>query len=165
MTASTVKYLRIPHWGYIFATIVIAGLLRVIPLPEAFQYLWPDWFNLVVFYWVLVLPLHLGVTFGWLVGLLEDIISFSLLGQHALGKALTGMVAGMLGTKFALFNFAQKILLILILQSINIGIVAMINLLVLEIPIRLNLWGSAITTALAWPILSFLLHQFDPNTK
>ena len=164
MRGSTMKHLRIPHWGYIFTTVVLAALLSVIPLPKSIQAFWPDWFNLIVFYWVLVLPLHLGVTFGWLLGLVEDIISFSLLGQHALGKALTGMVAGIFSRKFYLFNVVEKILFMFVLQVINIGIVSIVNLLALDMPVRLSMWQPAISTALVWPIVAFLLHQFDPNT-
>lgn len=165
MAGSAVQHIRIPHWWYILTTIIIAALLSVIPLPASVQIAWPDWFNLVVFYWVLALPLHLGVTFGWFVGLLEDIVSFSVLGQHAFAKAFTGMLAGIVSTKFQLFNVLEKILLILILQSVNIGVVALINLLALDAPIHLSLWKSALSTAVVWPILSFLLYQFDPNTK
>ena len=154
---------RMPGWGYIVLTMLIAVLLSVIPLPESLKYYWPDWITLIVFYWVLVLPAHLGVMFGWMNGLIEDIISFSLLGQHALGKALVRTVAAIVHKKFKLFNFLQKMLLVFILQSINIAISAWTNWLAFEAPIFIEMWKPAISTALMWPVVSFLIDQFDPR--
>lgn len=165
MIGAGIQHIRVPHWSYISITIIVAALLSVVPLPESAKTARPDWFMLVVFYWVLVLPMHLGVVFGWLVGLVEDIMSFSVLGQHALVKSLMGTIAGMIGHKFWLFNFIEKMLLIFILQSISIGLNAWINLLAFEMPIHADLWLSAVSTALIWPVVFFLLDQFDPNTN
>ncbi len=165
MNASNTGYERKPGWVYIIITMVLAVLLTVVPVPESVKYYWPDWITLVVFYWVLVLPAHLGVMFGWINGLIEDIVSFSLLGQHALGKALTGTVAAMGHNRFRLSNFLQKMFLILVLQSINITISAWTNHLAYEAPIVLQMWQPALTTALMWPVFSFLMDQFDPRYR
>jgi len=163
MSEAKIRFERTPGWGYILVTMLIAILLTVIPVPESLKYYWPDWITLVVFYWVLVLPAHLGVMFGWMNGLIEDVISFSLLGQHALGKALVGTVAAIGYRKFQLFNFLQKMFLIFVLQSINIGISAWTNRLAFEAPILIEMWQPALTTALMWPFVSFLMDQFDPR--
>jgi len=163
MNTAKIHYERVPSWGYIGMTMLIAVLLTVVPVPEAIQYYWPDWITLVVFYWVLVLPAHLGVMFGWINGLIEDVITFSLLGQHALGKALIGTLAAIGHKKFRLFNFLQKIFLIFILQSINIAISAWTNHLAYGAPVFMQMWQPALTTALMWPVVSFLIDQLDPR--
>ena len=163
MSEAKIRHERTPGWGYIVMTMLVAALLTVIPVPEAVKYYWPDWITLVVFYWVLVLPAHLGVMFGWMNGLIEDVISFSLLGQHALGKALIGTVAAMGYKKFQLFNFLQKMFLIFVLQSVSIAISAWTNRLAFEAPIFIEMWQPALTTALMWPFVSFLMDQFDPR--
>ena len=165
MSGATIQYERTPGWGYILVTMLVAVLLTVIPVPDSIQHYWPDWITLVVFYWVLVLPAYLGVMFGWMNGLIEDIVTFSLLGQHALGKALVGTMAAIFYKKFRLFNFLEKIFLIFILQSINIGISAWTNHLAFDAPIDRILWQPALTTALIWPLVSFLMDQFDPNVN
>jgi rod shape-determining protein MreD len=116
MITAKLHHARTPGWVYIGVTMLIAVLLTIIPVPESVQNYWPDWITLVVFYWVLVLPAHLGVMFGWMNGLIEDVISFSLLGQHALGKALTGTVVAIGYKKLYLFNFLQNMFVIFILQ-------------------------------------------------
>ncbi|MEE9447675.1 MAG: rod shape-determining protein MreD [Arenicellales bacterium] len=160
---SSITVTRRPHWRYIFLTVVMALLLNALPLPESIQYVWPDWVMLVVFYWALVLPSHLGVMFGWINGFLEDIVSFSLLGQHALGKALTGMVVALAAKKMHLFNFIERMFVIFILQSISIAIVVWVNHLAFQTPVLSIYWMPALSTALIWPIASFVLSQLDPN--
>lgn len=165
MNASNTHHERKPGWVYVVITVLLSVLLTVIPVPESFKYFWPDWITLVVFYWVLVLPAHLGVMFGWINGLLEDIVSFSLLGQHALGKALTGTVAAMGSTRFRLYNILQKMFLVFLLQSISIAISAWTNHLAFNAPVVLQMWQPALTTALIWPLVSFLMDQFDPRYR
>ncbi len=163
MNTTKIRHERSPGWLYIGLTMLIAVLLTVVPVPEAIKYYWPDWITLAVFYWVLVLPAHLGVMFGWMNGLIEDIISFSLLGQHALGKALTGTLAAIGHQKFGQFNFLQKMLLIALMQSVNIAISVWTNHLAYGAPVLIEMWQPALTTALIWPVVSFLIDQFDPR--
>jgi rod shape-determining protein MreD len=163
MNTPRIHHERTPGWVYIGVTMLIAVVLTIIPVPESIQNYWPDWVTLVVFYWVLVLPAHLGVMFGWMNGLIEDVISFSLLGQHALGKALTGTVAAMGYKKFYLFNFLQKMFVIFILQSASIAISALTNNLAYGAPVFYQMWQPALTTALMWPFVSFFIDQFDPR--
>lgn len=165
MSGSTLRYSRTPHWGYIVVTVIIAVLLTVIPLPENVRNFWPDWISLLVIYWVLVLPSHFGVAFGWMNGLLEDVVSFTLLGEHAIAKALLGTVVAIGHTKMRLFNILQMMLVVLLLESLNIGITSLVNLLARDTPVNILLWQPALTTALAWPLFSFLLDQFDPGTR
>lgn len=163
MSEATIKHQRVPSWWYIIATILVAVFLTVIPVPDSVQDYWPDWITLVVFYWVLVLPAHLGVMFGWINGLIEDIVTFSVLGEHALGKALVGTVAAISYRKFHLFNYIEKTFLILVLQSVNIGISSWTNHLAFDIPVEAVLWKPALTTALIWVPFAFLLDALDPK--
>ena len=163
MSQSRFQYSRVPHWRFIFSTVLLSIMLSVLPLPDAVQNAWPDWINLVVFYWVIALPSYLGVLFGWSCGLLEDIVSFSLLGQHALGKALSGTVGAAISERFKYFNYIERIATMFVLQSVNIAIVSSINLLAFDTPIQGALWQSAVTTSLMWPLVSAALDQFDPN--
>jgi len=165
MSGSAMQYSRTPHWGYIIITVILAVLLTVIPLPVNVRNVWPDWISLLVIYWVLVLPSHLGVAFGWMNGLLEDIISFTLLGEHAISKALLGTVVAIGHKKMRLFNTLLMMFVVLILESLSIGITSLVNMLALDTPVDILLWQPALTTALVWPIFSFLLDQFDPGSR
>jgi len=59
-------------------------ILSVYPLPLSWGWFRPAFVALIVIYCSIVLPQHFGVGAAWFVGLLQDIIEFSTLGQHAL---------------------------------------------------------------------------------
>jgi rod shape-determining protein MreD len=165
MNDSTVPYARKPGWIYIGVTLLIAIFLTVIPVSNSVENYWPDWITLVVFYWVLVSPATLGVMFGWMNGLIEDVVTYSLLGQHALGKALIGTVVAAAFQRLRIFSFLEKMAVIFILQSINIAISAWTNNLAFGASIDWILWQPALSTALVWPLVSFLLDIFEPGSR
>ncbi|MFT5258354.1 MAG: rod shape-determining protein MreD [Saprospiraceae bacterium] len=153
---------RIPHWQTIVVSFVVAIFLTLVPLPDFLRYARPDWMGLIVIYWVLNLPRHLGVFFGWATGLLHDILSFSLLGLHTLGKALMAAVMSSNTEQVKRFNVIEQILMVFFLQSINIAIIAWVNNLTIGTEIKLVFWQSAISTALLWPFVALVLSRLDP---
>ena len=61
--------------GVILVTFIAALLLTIIPLPDWARYLRPDWVGLVLIYWCLALPERVGVSTGWFMGLLVDLLT------------------------------------------------------------------------------------------
>ncbi len=153
---------RLPHWQTITLSVIAAVLLSLLPLPEVLRHARPDWLSLVVIYWVLALPRNLGVFFGWFIGLLQDIVSFSLFGLHALGKAFIGATVGMASERIKHFNVIEMMIMVFVLQSINVAVVSWIELIAHGTEIKLVYWQSALTTALLWPFVSMLLTRLDP---
>lgn len=84
----------------ILASILAALALGIVPLPTAIEPLRPDWAALILLYWCLALPARVGVSVGWLLGLVQDVLHGTLLGQHALAFALIA---------FLILRFHQQI--------------------------------------------------------
>ena len=51
----------------------------------------PAWVALVLVYWCMAAPDQVGVVAGWTTGLLLDVMTGTLLGQHALGLSVVGL--------------------------------------------------------------------------
>jgi len=77
----------------IAATFVIAFLLTVLPMPEPVAIWRPAWVALVLVYWCMAAPERVGVAIGWTAGLLLDVMTGTLLGQHALGLSIVAYLA------------------------------------------------------------------------
>ena len=77
----------------IFITLIVAMMLMLMPLPDWAQAFRPEWLMLVLIYWCLALPNKVGIGIAWTLGLFVDVIQGALLGQHALGFALTAYIA------------------------------------------------------------------------
>ena len=75
------------HWA-IAASLVLALILSTLPMPSWAAVGRPPWVALVLMYWSMVMPERVGVLIAWTTGLLLDVISGTLLGQHALGLSL-----------------------------------------------------------------------------
>ncbi len=78
-------------WGYL-TTLVIAMSLIILPLPDSLSRLNPDWVLLLLIYWTLLMPEKTGVFNAWFVGVLVDVLTGRLIGQHALIYALISYI-------------------------------------------------------------------------
>ena len=105
--------------GIIVFTFVVALLLTLIPLPDGLRPYRPDWVGLVLIYWCLALPDRVSVGYGFVFGLLVDVASGSLLGQHALGLTLVAYLAVKLHQRVRLYPLWQQSLTVLLLLSLH----------------------------------------------
>ena len=77
----------------ITATFVFALLFTALPMPESVVTWRPAWVALVLVYWCMAAPERVGVVVGWTAGLCLDVMTGTLLGQHALGLSIVAYVA------------------------------------------------------------------------
>ena len=77
----------------IVASFIVALMLTTLPLPDWAAAWRPPWVTLVLIYWCLAVPERVGVGIGWLLGLLLDVMTGTLLGQHALALTLVAFIA------------------------------------------------------------------------
>jgi rod shape-determining protein MreD len=147
-------------WIWMWASLVLAIMLRLLPLPQWAVWLRPDWVSLVCVFWIMVPPHRLGVVSAWAIGLLLDVISGSLLGEHALALALVAYLAQHYSLRFVTAPWWHQSLLIF-------GFVISEQLLVwmiqgmqgASVPMSL-FWLPALTSMLFWPWLYWLLGEY-----
>ena len=80
------------RWWVIAVTFVFALLLTALPMPDSAAIWRPAWVALVLVYWCMAAPERVGVVIGWTAGLLLDVMTGTLLGQHALGLSVVAYV-------------------------------------------------------------------------
>lgn len=89
-------------------TVIAALILTVVPMPGWSEALRPLWAPLVVFYWVIALPERFSVGLAWIVGLLLDALTGTLLGAHALALTLVAFLATRWHLKLRMFPLWQQ---------------------------------------------------------
>lgn len=72
----------------VFASLVLALALAIIPLPAQIRVLRPDWVMLTLVFWCLTTPNRFGLGWAFCLGLLLDTLTGALLGQHTLALLL-----------------------------------------------------------------------------
>lgn len=153
------RKIRLGRWQVIPATLLLAVFLNLLPYPDWAAYARPDWVTLVLFYWCLATPRRVGVGIGWLMGLLLDIMQFTLFGQQAIGKAFVALVAVGLYRRLRLYQPWKLCIVVGLVSSVDIAIVVWVNHLARDIAPRPEFWQAALLTGLLWPPVYVVLRK------
>lgn len=148
------------RWWLVPATVAVALMLAMMPLPEAVEPLRPDWVALVVLYWAIAVPERFGLVFAWIAGVLLDVGTGTLLGQHALGLVLVVAVALRLHQRLRLFPLAQQTLVIVALLFFKQVLVLWTSGVADRAP--QEAWMHMLAPALAllfWPLVFIILRD------
>lgn len=151
----------------IVASLVVALMLTMMPLPEWARTLRPQWVPMVLIYWALALPHRIGVVWGWTFGLLLDVVHGAVLGQYALAMTVVIYIVSMLYQRLRLFPLSQQALIVGMLIILQLLVVLWIKGALDEAPDSWTYWLTALTTALLWPwcflVLRDLRRKFRVN--
>ena len=147
------------RWQVIPATLLLALFLNVLPYPEWLRHARPDWVTLALCYWCMATPRRVGVGCGWIMGLLLDLMQYTLFGQQAMGKALVALVVVGAHRRLRLYPVWQQCVMILVIASMDIALVVWIHYLADDFTFRIQYWQGALTTALLWPLIYILLRN------
>ena len=135
----------------IVVTLCVAMLLAILPMPEWARPFRPQWVTLVLLYWAIALPHRVGVGSGFLAGIVLDVLTGTLLGQHALGLSVVTFIAIQLHQRIRVFPFWQQSLGILVLLVIEHLLSLWVIGATRGVAPGLSYWGVPLSGALRWP--------------
>lgn len=156
--------LPVKQWFILFS-LAAALFLNLVPLGQAVGL--PDWVALVLAFWSVREPLRIGMGTAFVAGLLMDVASGSVMGQHPLAYLLLTFAAGGLSRRILWFPLGQQALHILPLLLATQGVMVVTRLIGgADFPG----WGyflGSLTGTLLWFPLTFvlLLPQYQPIDK
>ena len=139
--------------GVIIFTFIVALLLTVIPLPDSVRYLRPDWVGLVLIYWCMALPDRVGVTTGWFVGLMVDLLTGTLLGQHALSLTIVAWLTQKFHQRLRLVPVWQQSLTILVLLVLHQLLALWISRIIGRPGAPWFFWMPSVLGMIIWPLV------------
>jgi rod shape-determining protein MreD len=142
----------------VLATIVVALMLSIIPLPGWLEPFRPDWVVLTLIYWSMMLPRSWSVGSAWIVGLVLDVAQGTLLGQHALALCVVVFVTVRMHLLMRVFPAGQLVASVFSLLALYQFIVFWING-VAGVPVEaMHYWGPVVSGTLVWPLVSSVLN-------
>jgi rod shape-determining protein MreD len=136
--------------------LLLALLLTAVRLPadtpELLSWLRPEWSAIVLLYWVMAVPQQVGMGTAWVLGLLVDSLTGSLLGLHALGFVLVAFVGLSLYERLRMYSLFQQAFIVFV----AIGLARLLGFWV-DVLTRGASWTPmillpALTSALLWPM-------------
>jgi len=146
--------------SFVLGSLAAAVLLTLLPLPEVIEMLRPYWVALVLIYWCLETQDLVTLGFAFTVGLVFDLLTGSLLGQHALSLVIIVYLVTRFRSRLRFFPPWQQALSVFALLLNDRIILLWINSLRGEPLPSLDYWAApAVGTAL-WPWVFVLLDRF-----
>jgi rod shape-determining protein MreD len=144
-------------WLIILFSFIVALALAITPLPSWALLYRPEWVALVLIYWCLTEPRRVGIATGWSAGLLLDVLTDSLLGQHALALALIAFLALNLNRRMRTSMIWQQALTVLFLVAAEQMLVLWIKGVTGHPPWSLSYFIPSLTSMLLWPVVYAIL--------
>lgn len=137
----------------VWLTAVCGLVLSVIPLPLWFAVFRPVFLVMVVLYWSIMTPRAGGIFLGFVCGLILDVFTGTLLGEHALALGFVTYLAvrfSLLLRAKPLFEQSAYVLIALVLYETVLWAIDGWTGHVISTPLR---WAHAFTGALLWPVM------------
>ena len=146
---------------WLIFTLICALLLTILPLPGWIVWARPQWTFLVVMFWCVSSPSQSRIAMAWCVGLLMDLLTGTLLGQHAFIYSTIAYLGLKFSRRLRQFPLLQQILLILLVSIVNLLLQYIIMTLYGVRPTSWMYWLPCVTNAIVWPWICILLQEFS----
>jgi rod shape-determining protein MreD len=149
----------------VFLTITAALLLSLLPAPAVLEPFKPYWVALVIIYWSLETRGIISLGLAFLVGLVLDILSGSLMGLHALSLVIMVFLVQRFRSRLRFFPPWQQALSVLgLLVNDRIILIWIIALLGEQLP-TWKYWLPPLVGMALWPWLFLLLDRMRARTR
>ncbi len=139
--------------------LVVALLLTLLPIPDSLESLLPYWVGLVLTYWALEIREMISLGTAFLIGILLDILTGSLMGMHALSLVVMIYLVQRFRSRLRFFPPWQQALSIFALlindRIINLWISSLLG----EPVPTWQYWLSPVTGMVLWPWLFLFLDR------
>ncbi|HSM99416.1 MAG TPA: rod shape-determining protein MreD [Rudaea sp.] len=140
-------------WGSVFA----CYLLQLMPLPQALLPLKPWWLALVLAYWTLEAPEHVGLGRAFVLGLIGDLFVGDLLGEQALRLSMFCFILMRFRARLRFFPMWQQALALLALLVNDRIVLLAIRAVAGFTGAPPSYWLAPLVGMLAWPWVFLLL--------
>lgn len=143
----------------LMVTILVCVFLTLLPLPGLLVYARPAFLLLVVLYCVVFHPQQFSMIFAWFLGLLADLVTGAVMGQHALAFLVVAYLAQK-GYQFLrhLFIF-QQMVAVFLLSLLSLSVQYLLLVFLNDAVSGWYFWMSSITNMLAWPLIIFIFKR------
>ena len=151
-------------WLFV-ASLVLACLLQLMPLPEFLLPFKPYWLGLVVIYWALEEPERLGLGRAFLLGLVGDVLQGDLLGDQALRLVALAFVVLRFRSRLRFFPMWQQSLAVLGLLVNDRVVSVMVRALSGDPMPTASFWYAPFAGMLAWPWVFLLIDDLRARLR
>lgn len=148
------------NWFAISITIFFALVLMLLPMPDWTVWLRPAWVLMVLMYWTIVMPYRVSVGAAWFTGIIVDLLTGTLLGEHALAFTVIVYLVSRIHMRVHMYPLLQQSVSILFFVLLYQFILYCIQGFIGQLPASNLYWLSSVTSMLLWPWLFILMRDY-----
>jgi len=149
----------------VFLTLMAAVLLSLLPVPEVVTPFKPYWLAMVLIYWALETRSMISLGLAFLIGLILDILSGSLMGLHALSLVIMVFLVQRFRSRLRFFPPWQQALSVLALL-VNDRIILIWIIVLLGEPLPTwQYWLPPLVGMALWPWLFLFLDRIRSRMR
>lgn len=143
----------------IFFSVFIALVLAILPMPETMQSYRLQWSTLVLIYWCLAIPERVGVGVSFLAGIMLDIITGSLLGQHAMSLSIIAFITVKTHQRVRVFPPWQQALFVVTLLLLDRMLQVWVDGAIGRPAKDAGFWIAPLLGGILWPWLFIIMRD------
>ena len=140
----------------------LAMALMVVPAPEFLLVYRPDFVALVLIYYCWHHSDFVGVITAFFVGLLVDVLTFGIMGQHALAKVIVAYCCIRFTQSMSQSSPLIQTISVLALLAVHSAVIYLVRLYTNEGSANLALWLSMVTGATLWFLIESVKQFIRP---
>lgn len=143
--------------SFIYTTFLIGMLIELVPLPAGSTRWIPDFVGMLILYWVINQPSRVNIGTAFVLGLIADVATADLFGQHALAYSITSFLALLRQRQLVMFNLGLQALAVMALMLTNQLIMMVARMATGASFVGWGYFIPPLISALLWPLLTKLL--------
>lgn len=141
-------------------TLFAALIFTLLPMPEWAVWARPAWVLLILIYWAMISPSQVNVGVAWSTGMMLDILTGTLLGEHALALTVVVYLVCRLRMRIKMYPMLQQGLSVFVFVLIYQSIIYVIQGFGGDAPHTYLYWLSSLTSMLLWPWLYAVMKDY-----
>ena len=147
------------HWFVPTASVFVALMLAIVPLPDAIAPFRPDWVAVVLLYWSLIEPRRYGLLSAFWLGLVLDALSGTLLGQHSLALLVIVFLSQRFYLRMRAFPASQVATMVIALLGLYEFILFWIDGVAGRSVPLIERWAPVLTGGLLWLLVLVVIER------
>lgn len=142
------------------ASIIVAFILQIMPMPAVIDMYRPDWLLLILCYWTMALPNRVGIGATALCGVVLDVLYGTALGVHSFAMVIPVYLVAANYQRFRNYSVVQQAIMIFILSMLYHMLVYWLQYWLTGVQFRFDFLWPVITSVFLWPWLFWFLRRY-----
>ncbi len=149
----------------ICVSFLVGMILEILPLPHWAVWFRPEWVFIILLFWIVSVPHRVGIVVAFSIGIMMDLLTSTLLGQHAFAFTVVTYLVIKFHPQLKNFPLWQQLGMIFILVLLELALQYWVMELLGSPPRNWGYWFPALISTVIWPWFCVLLKDRQDSIR